>query len=349
VAFGAAAAAVLLTTAAVVGTRVWDGDVSSASDAATPLPAPRSTATVTRRDLVQTSDVQGFAAYPNQRNIHGAGGIVTELPPIGEVLQPGDALYQVDGHVGPVVMTGRLPMWRTLASGVPDGPDVAQLEASLADLGYGVDGLRVDTDFTGGTRRSIRNLEEAMGLDQDGQLAPTDVWFSTAPVRVATHEVAVGDAAEGPVVTVTSATQIVSTSFTPDQLRHAAEGDAVDVGLPDGTTAPARITDLADTAMTQPSEDGSPPTTTIGATITTDEALTLVDGSRVVIELVTSAATGVLAVPVDAIVATAGGGLAVETVTGSGTRLVEVTIGADADGWVEVEGDITEGTEVVTP
>jgi hypothetical protein len=188
-----------------------------------------------------------------------------------------------------------------------------------------------------------------MGLEQDGRVAPTDVWFTTEPVRTATHEVAVGDAANGPVVSVTSSTEVVSTSFTPDQLRHAAEGDRVDVRLPDATSVPARLTDLADTATIEPAADGGSPTTTIGATITTDEPLTLVEGSSVAVELVTSAATGVLAVPVDAVVATAGGRLAVEKVTGSGTTLVEVTVGADADGWVEIRGDIAEGAKVVTP
>ena len=68
------------------------------------------------------------------------------------------------------------------------------------------------------------------------------------------------------------------------------------------------------------------------------------------VSVVTSAATGVLAVPVDALLALAEGGYAVER---GGRRrhreLVAVEIGAFADGWVEVTGDLAEGDDVVVP
>ena len=68
------------------------------------------------------------------------------------------------------------------------------------------------------------------------------------------------------------------------------------------------------------------------------------------VSVVTSAATDVLAVPVDALLALAEGGYAVELVTGAGrSDLVAVELGAFADGWVEVTGDIAEGDEVEVP
>jgi multidrug efflux pump subunit AcrA (membrane-fusion protein) len=72
----------------------------------------------------------------------------------------------------------------------------------------------------------------------------------------------------------------------------------------------------------------------------------------VVVRVVTSAAEGVLAVPVDALMALAEGGYAVERV-GTGpdgaSELVAVELGAFADGWVEVTGDVAEGDQVEVP
>ena len=68
------------------------------------------------------------------------------------------------------------------------------------------------------------------------------------------------------------------------------------------------------------------------------------------VSVVTSAAPGVTAVPVDALLALAEGGYAVERpVAGGGTELVAVEVGAFADGWVQVTGDLAEGDDVVVP
>ena len=57
-----------------------------------------------------------------------------------------------------------------------------------------------------------------------------------------------------------------------------------------------------------------------------------------------------LAVPVEALLALAEGGYAVELAHDDGTTsLVAVELGAFADGWVEVTGDVAEGDEVVVP
>jgi hypothetical protein len=63
-----------------------------------------------------------------------------------------------------------------------------------------------------------------------------------------------------------------------------------------------------------------------------------------------SRVSGALAVPVQALLSLTEGGYALERRLDDGTtELVGVTIGAFADGWVEVQGEIAEGDEVVTP
>ena len=73
------------------------------------------------------------------------------------------------------------------------------------------------------------------------------------------------------------------------------------------------------------------------------------DGMPVTVVITTVAAEGVLAVPVEAVLALAEGGYALEVVDGGGaTHLVGVELGVFADGMVEVIGDIAAGDEVVS-
>ena len=64
----------------------------------------------------------------------------------------------------------------------------------------------------------------------------------------------------------------------------------------------------------------------------------------------TSRRDGVVVTPVEALLALAEGGYALELVEGTATRLVAVQVGDVQDGWAEVTGDgIEPGVEVVTP
>jgi len=71
------------------------------------------------------------------------------------------------------------------------------------------------------------------------------------------------------------------------------------------------------------------------------------DDAPVTVNFTRSSATGVLAVPVRALLALAEGGYAVERVTGATTELVPVTLGAFADGYVQITGNVAAGDTVV--
>jgi hypothetical protein len=73
------------------------------------------------------------------------------------------------------------------------------------------------------------------------------------------------------------------------------------------------------------------------------------DGVPVQVSLPTQSVSGVLAIPVTALLALAGGGYGVEIVTGQGTdRLVGVQTGIFAGGQVAITGPgIAAGTRVV--
>ena len=85
-----------------------------------------------------------------------------------------------------------------------------------------------------------------------------------------------------------------------------------------------------------------------------DESLAAgIDEAPVDVDVASSTAEAVLAVPVEALLALAEGGYAVEVVASDGgegsTRLVAVEVGTFADGLVEVTGDVAPGDVVVVP
>ncbi len=90
-------------------------------------------------------------------------------------------------------------------------------------------------------------------------------------------------------------------------------------------------------------------TTTLPVTLALADAPALPDGTPVEVHVEVAAADGVLAVPVEAVLALAEGGYAVEVADGATTRLVGVTLGVFADGMVEISGDVEAGAEVVVP
>jgi peptidoglycan hydrolase-like protein with peptidoglycan-binding domain len=96
-------------------------------------------------------------------------GRVTWLPEAGAVIRRGGRLMAVDNQ--PVeLFYGSLPLWRDLAVGVDDGPDVRQLERNLVALGYDPDrAITVDEHFSAATAAAVERWQEANGLDQTGR------------------------------------------------------------------------------------------------------------------------------------------------------------------------------------
>ena len=123
-----------------------------------------------------------------------------------------------------------------------------------------------------------------------------------------------------------------------------AVGDAVSVELPNGDRVAATVASIGEAST---GESGA---TTIAVQVAIDggtaacrRAARSTSSSR------SSPATGVLTVPVEAVLALAEGGYAVEVRDGTSTHLVGVELGTFADGFVEITGDIAEGVEVVVP
>lgn len=347
---GIAVAAGVIILAVVAGTASSSDESTSTTDT-TSVPVDR-TAEVQVRDLVRTIEVDGTLGYgdprPVQSGPNSPGGTITRLPEPGTVIGIDQALYDIDGRAGPILLAGTLPMWRPLDESVTDGPDVSQLEQNLVDLGYS-SSLTVDGHFTAATKEAIGRWQEAHGLEVTGRINPGDVWFADGAVRVASTHVELGAPAQGDIMTVTSTDRRVHVDMEPRHVQHAVEGVTVDVELADGTMTTGTVTDVADAATVSPGQGSDAPTTTVAVEITLTDDVEAFDESPVTVTFVTDEVADALAVPVEAVVAKPDGTYALEVLNEDGsTRLVDVELGRFADGWVQVTGDIQAGDTVVT-
>jgi len=334
------------------------------------------TAVVHRQDLTVSDLVDGELGYPPSAPVvNRLAGTYTALPAEGSVIRRGQALYQVDGS--PVVLLyGRQPAWRAFALGMPDGPDVAELEANLVALGF-AGGLELTPDghFNHASTVAVERWQRALGLPQTGVIELGWAVFLPGPVRVGARQAGVGAiAAPGATpFTATSSTRVVSVALDAARQDEARPGARVTIDLPSGRTTSGTVTEVSRVASGAPAAGGSgsagsgsgsggdgggsgggaagaQPTVTVTVRPDHPAATGQLDQEPVQVELVTDARRGVLAVPITALLALAEGGYGVEVVGASGAhRLVAVRTGLFASTMVEVSGPgIAEGTRVVT-
>jgi peptidoglycan hydrolase-like protein with peptidoglycan-binding domain len=314
------------------------------------------TAAVAARDLRAQEQVQGTLGYgdasavTNQRQ-----GTITWLPEEGAVVRRGQALYRVDGK--PVqLLYGRLPAWRELSVGVDDGPDVRQLERNLVALGYDPNRvITVDDHFTRATRAAVKRWQEAVGLDQTGTVRPGDAVWQPRAVRVGELKAAKGDAARpgSPVLEVTATARQVTIDLDASRQPYVHAGDPVDIELPGGETTTGRVASVGKVATAAGNSDptgDSAPTVEVTVSLDKPKATGGLDQAPVDAFITTDVRKDVLAVPVNALLALAEGGYAVEVERDGRRELVGVKLGLFADGMVEVEGaGLRVGDRVVVP
>jgi hypothetical protein len=319
---------------------------------------PTGTATVTRTDLSSTATVPGTLGYTGSYDVYwqGAGGTVTWLPRPGRIVTRGGAVLAVDNR--PVrLFYGARPAWRSLASGVTAGPDIRAVEANLVALGHATTaGLTVDGRFTRATAAALRRWQRATHQAVTGRLALGEVTFQPGPLRVTTTAVRVGGPATGggPLLSGTSSTVGVTLAVPVTDTHLVHLHDAVTVNLPDGRTVPGRVSTLSGVASLPSGNDPGrgDDLASVAATVTLGRRLAGgdLDQAPVQVEVVAQAVHGVLAVPITALVALAGGGYGVYLLEAGARRLIGVTAGLFSDTLVQVDGDgLREGVTVEVP
>ncbi|HEY2438954.1 MAG TPA: peptidoglycan-binding domain-containing protein, partial [Solirubrobacteraceae bacterium] len=171
------------TTVGIPATQALGGDSGRAGN-------PSAVATVTRGPLTSQLHATGmlqYLAHPDGSPytvIDHAGGTLTALPGVGQVIEQGQVLYRVADK--PVVLLGGgTPAYRALSEG-ERGPDVRELNADLVALGYtSRSELDPSSDYFGAsTAAALEKLQARLGLTQTGTLALGQAVFLPAPIRV---------------------------------------------------------------------------------------------------------------------------------------------------------------------
>jgi hypothetical protein len=295
----------------------------------------------------------------------------TALPGAGQVVRQGQSLYSVNGS--PVVLLyGTVPAYRTLSEGT-SGTDVRQLNAGLVAL-KDATSSQLDPQssyFSAATASALDGLQARLGVAQTGSLALGQAVFLPTAARVTSVSATVGSPAQpgAQVLQASSTTRQVTAQLDPAQQSDVTAGDRVTITLPDNQTTPGIVTSIG-TVATTPSADsgggsgsssgssgssgsGTTPTINVDVKPTHPSATGTLDQAPVQVTITTGTANNALVVPVDALIARASGGYAVEVADrGGARRIVPVSLGLfdDADGLVQVSGaGLSAGQSVVVP
>ena len=320
------------------------------------------TDTVTKGDLQGQTSVSGTLRYSDSRKFKsGFEGVLIQVPASGAVLTQGDVLYRT-GNETAYLMRGNLPAWRSFEAGMEDGEDIRQLETALRDLGYF--DYEPDDHFSWATTSAILKWQKDLDLPRTGTLPLGRIVFTPGDLRVGTVTARVGDriAADTELFDVTSTTQVVDANIKLSDQKLAVAGTAVTIKLPDAKKTAGKITSVG-TPTEKSSGSGSGSGAGSGSgeskervipitvTLTDASATTNFQEVSVTVDLPSEKRTGVLSVPVGALLALSADQYGVEIVEAGGTtRKVPVTIGLFAGGRVEISGkDISEGQRVVVP
>ncbi len=291
---------------------------------------------------------------------YGQGSTFTMLPAVGQVIGLGQSVFALSGQPA-VLLFGSVVPSRAFVTGMSPGRDVAALNANLQALGYDT-GPSGET-FSAATEAAIRAFQSTRGMAVTGELPLGSAVFEPGPVRVTsvTPEVGAG-VTPGPVLGITSTRPQVTIALSAAEQSSVQVGDRVSIALPNQRTTPGVISSVGTVAKTpankeagggggENGEEGGP-TIEVDVTPSEPRAIGHLDEAPVAVSITTASVPGALAVPVDALLALAGGGYALEVVQGGVHHLEAVTPGLfdDAEGLVQVSGSsVSAGQRVVVP
>ena len=343
----------LLATAGLIGTGRFFGSGTGEPDGSNDGTATTLTA-VTRGPLSSQTNVPASIAYSGSYTVMGKGtGTITALPAVGQIVRQAQALYAIDG--APVVLLhGPTPMYRALQVGM-SGADVAELNADLVSLGLATR-AQVDPSsdyFSLATAAALERLQFNLGVAQTGMLALGQAVFLPTSARITAVSATLGAAAQpgATILQATSTTRRVVVALDAALQSGVRVGDQATITLPDDSTTPGTVTTVGTVATAASSGGGS--TVEVDIALTDPAATGDLDQAPVQVAITTAHVDDAVIVPVNALLALAGGGYAVEVVDSRGTHhLVPVSLGLfdDADGLVQVLSTrLSAGQNVVVP
>jgi peptidoglycan hydrolase-like protein with peptidoglycan-binding domain len=320
-------------------------------------------ATVTRGTVTDRLLVSGTLGFSGAYSIvhQGQSGLLTATAPPDATVNRGGQLYAVADQ--PVrLLYGSTPAYRDLATGIPDGPDVRQLEENLVALGMDpYHQITVDRHFTASTAAAIRRWQAAWGwsaIARTGRLPLGEVVFEPGAVRISQATATIGTQVgpNEPVLSATSAVPVVTSQISAERRRLVHPGDQVSITVPGVPPFPGTVLRVA-TAATAPAQQngsgstgGGAQTAAVQVTIRAAVPGSAQDLEQAPVQVAITREThqNVLLVPVAALLARPGGGYQVRL---DSDRYVPVEPGLfdSVTGSVEVTGALTAGQRVKVP
>jgi multidrug efflux pump subunit AcrA (membrane-fusion protein) len=339
---------------------------SSGGSAASASTSPVATAAVIRTTLASRQQVSGTLQRAGSYTLvmQQSSGTLSALPAPGTVIGRGQPLYWLDGR--PVrLLYGTQAAWRDLRLKDSDGADIRQLERNLLALGFTDYGyLTVDDHFDSATAAAIKQWQHAHGVRETGFLPLGTVAFLPGAVRVTAQRAIPGTPLTPgtAVLDLTSTGLIVNVPLDPSLRQLVHVGDHVQIQLPLGQTTPGTVSQIgADTtaastsgasaggstagsdssgqsASGSSSPAGGGGSASVPVTVSLDRpgAARGLDQVPVQLAITDTVHRNVLAVPIGALTALAGGGYAVAVDHGGTRRLIAVTPGVFDGNRVEV-------------
>ena len=275
----------------------------------------------------------------------------------------------VEGIEATIAMYGEQPAWRTFETGMAEGLDVFQLEQNLVALGYDETGsIAIDHQFDAHTSTAIETMQSVLGVPITGKLEFREVLFipGTSVVQYSEFHTEIGTSivTTNPVLSLITIEKVISKPGSEDVKKslqkvntsiEVVNKDLVDldlvvsIELPDENIISGTISDIGDIAVIPQGNQGEP-YLEIVVSLEDTESYPEWTGAAVTVSVTKKLASNVLAAPVTSLLAILGGGYAIEVIENGSSKLVPVSVGLYADGWVEIKGDgIKAGTEVVVP
>ncbi|MBD0693409.1 peptidoglycan-binding protein [Streptomyces sp. CBMA123] len=200
---------------------------------------------------------------------------------------------------------------------------------------------------------AVKHWQKDAGLLPTGSLGIGDVVVLPGAIRVGALQAQLGGQGAGALMSVTPTDKAVTVPVDPVNVGSIKQGDKVTVSLPDSSTAPGTVAGIGTAVQGSPKGASgagaglnTPPTVDVTVAVDDPSKVKDFDSATVQVAFVSATATGVLAVPIGALLALSGGGYAVQLQDGG---LAGVQTGMFAKGMVAITGDgIAAGTRVVT-
>ena len=326
----------------------------------------------------QISSSKALESAKAQRLALDEAATVADLNNANKALESAKASLRLAEHnsdeligmmMATVAMYGEHPAWRSFETGMSAGDDIYQLEQNLVSLGYDKDkSILIDREFDENTHKAVEAMQSLMGVSVTGKLSFKDILFIPGPsvVQYSSSHTELGAmiVTTNPVLGLIPIEKVIEKSGEPEVTKslqkvnssiEVANQDLVGVGLsvsielPDENIIAGTISDIGEIAVIPLGNQGEP---YLEIVIAIDEVESFPEwtGATVTVSVTKKLASDVLAAPVTSLLAVLGGGYAIEIIENGLTKLVPVSVGLYADGYVEIDGDgIKEGTEVIVP